>query len=112
MAFLLPVKSFAQIEEGEMVTSLIIALDVRSNVNKPNYSSYGKGWNPMPISDELDRLLKKNNIKVDYASGVLYGIKEGDLKPDNFSRLIVNPQKISNNYLQSSKEYGDRKTTP
>ena len=99
MAFLLPVKSFAQIEEGEMVTSLIIALDVRSNVNKPNYSSYGKGWNPMPISDELDRLLKKNNIKVDYASGVLYGIKEGDLKPDNFSRLIVNPQKISNNYL-------------
>ena len=99
MTSLFPLLSYSQVEEGKMVKSLIVALDVRSKVNKSNDVHYEKDWNPIPISDELGKILDKNNIKIDFASGVLYGIKEGDLKPDNFSRLIVSPQEVSNNYL-------------
>ena len=104
MAFSLSLGIWAQTEEGKMVSSLIVALDVRSNVNRI--------WSPSSISYEMGNLLSKNDVKIDYVSGVIYGIREGEQKPDDFSKLIVNSQKAESSYtdilqrLHSSLPYG------
>ena len=104
MALFLSLEIWAQTEDGKMVSSLIVALDVRSNVNRV--------WNPSSISYAMEKILSDNKVKANYVSGVIYGIREGEQKPDDFSRLIVNPQEMTNNYtnilqtLHSNLPYG------
>lgn len=93
IAFLLTLSGNAQTDGGKIVSSLIIALDVRPG----NMNYY---WDSFLVSDKLKQMLIDNEIDVDYVSGVLYGIKEGAKTPEKFARLIVEPIHSSDNYLE------------
>ena len=90
---LLPLFCTAQVEEGKMVTSLIVALDVRP-------TTVSKEWNSSLLSSRLKKILADSDVNIDYVSGVLYGIKDDALSPANFSRLVLNTQNNPDNYIK------------
>lgn len=91
-------------------SSLILALDVRSDIGR--YLSYdvrfadcyylkakhGKKAYKEYYSSEIQKILTSNSVMPNYVSGVLYGKKQGAERPTNFSRLVVSPSKASKNY--------------
>jgi hypothetical protein len=81
---------FCQVDDKKQTELLIVALDIRSNVE-----GY---WSTSRISNSVSNILSRNNVNPDYVSGVLYGIKNGAPTPTGFSKLIVEPQTANNRY--------------
>lgn len=97
---------------SEQESSLILALDVRSDIGrylryrKVRFDDYyysdkmpGRKTYAEYYSSYIQNILKDNNVTPDYVSGVLYGKEEGSTTPTNFSRLVVSPTNIPDNYV-------------
>ena len=80
LCFITTCPSFCQVDDEKEHELLIVALDIRSKVEKY--------WSVSSISNCISGILANNNVKPDYVSGVLYGIKEGAPTPIGFSKLM------------------------
>lgn len=89
---LMSLSVYSQTDSDKQESSLIVAFDTRSRVN--NYS-----WSASRVASGIDNILSRNHIVPDYVSGVLYGIRQGSSTPTGFSRLIVEPSRVSNGYV-------------
>lgn len=89
----------AQTNEDKQISSLIVALDIRSNVN-----TY---WNTYEIDRALEGLLEATHVSPDYMSGVYYGIKEYAQTPENFSTLVWKPSDAKKGFYDLLKYLHD-----
>ena len=88
LCFITTCPIFCQVDDKKEHELLIVALDIRSKVEKY--------WSASSISNCISGILANNNVKPDYVSGVLYGIEEGAPTPTGFSKLKVEPKSVRN----------------
>lgn len=77
--------SYGQTKDGNLKSTLIIAADKRSDVNRT--------WNSSTISNRIETLMRKIKVKPNCIAGVIYGIPNSSKTPKNFSQLVSNPEK-------------------
>lgn len=82
---------FCQVDDKKQTELLIVALDMRSKVERY--------WSAGSISNSVLSILSHNNVNPDYVSGVLYGIENDAPTPIGFSKLMVEPETAKNSYV-------------
>lgn len=104
-------------------SSLIIALDIRSDIGKflrydektykikYYYGNYAEKSYKEYYASKILEVLSKCDVKPYYVSGVLYGKKTGVTSPASFSKMVVKPTPASDNYVEIlSKLYNNLPT--
>lgn len=108
LVFVATFSLYAQTDENQEL-SLIIALDVRSNIGRYlkhdiyssksyYYDNYDRKSYKEYYSTKIIEVLGRHDIAPNYVSGVLYGKESGVKTPTNFSKMVINPTKNESDY--------------